>query len=377
VIPSSLCAPTIPNGFQFGKLQVDTSGTVNIGAGTTLYASQLSNGGIIAAQSGSYPTIIITDSQSQRVSGNGKITGRFRMVRPIAQGDTGKYQYESAGTYIKFGTGGTFPDSVTMTTYADSLLILSVDPISSHVVTATNTLVADTSWTHFSTIRAGGVIPVVGEENVPVSISSVKTPDPVVLHRFYDIKGEGGSGFDYRIAIHYETSEIPAGRDEDSLRMFITGYYIAEPVNQFWNIVSVPVTSEDYSKSSLFPSAIADAFAYIGGYVPQGALVNGVGYWLKFSSNQVVTMYGEERRSDSVYVVTGWNLIGTLSETIPVTSVTSNPPSIIESPFFEYYSGYYASSVLKPMKGYWVKVSSAGVLYLNSTVIQSRINKRK
>ncbi len=372
IIPASLCAPTIPNGFQFGKLLVDSLGTVNLSAGSTIYANRILNNGTIAAQTGSLPTIAIIDSQSQRVSGNGKITGRFRMVRPIAQGDTARYQYESAGTYIKFGISGTFPDSVTMTVYSDSLLSLSVDPIPSHVNTAKNYLIADTSWTHFSTIRAGGVIPVVGEINESSHKSSVMTSDPVVLERFYDIEGEGGNSFDYQISIHYENSEVPVGRDEDSLRLFLSGYYVSETLNQSWNIISVPVTPDNYSKTYLFPTASSDAFAFIGGYVEMQTLENGVGYWLKYPSSQIVLIYGEERTIDTINVTAGWNLVGTLSEEFPASSVTSNQSGIIESPFFEYDNGYYPATVLKPMKGYWVKVSSSGVLYLNSSNAQMR-----
>src|SRR6185436_13979625 len=41
-----------------------------------------------------------------------------------------------------------------------------------------------------------------------------------------------------------------------------------------WNMVSVPLTVGDYTKTTLYPTAISNAFAYQGTYVTYGTLKN-------------------------------------------------------------------------------------------------------
>jgi len=53
-------------------------------------------------------------------------------------------------------------------------------------------------------------------------------------------------------------------------------------VNTRWNMVSVPLLVDSYLKTSLFPTAISNAFAFEGAYVTKDTLKNGIGYWLKY-----------------------------------------------------------------------------------------------
>jgi hypothetical protein len=135
-----------------------------------------------------------------------------------------------------------------------------------------------------------------------------------------------------------------------------------------WNLISVPRTVNDYSKNTLFPTSTSQAFAYQAGYVSQPVLANGIGYWLKFGSSQNVSISGFPRGVDSVTVLAGWNLIGSISTSLPVANVGSNPGGIVTSQFFGYNAGGYAvASTIDPGKGYWVKVSQNGTLILSSS----------
>jgi hypothetical protein len=135
-----------------------------------------------------------------------------------------------------------------------------------------------------------------------------------------------------------------------------------------WNLVSVPLTVSDYAKTTLFPTSTSQAFAYQGGYLPQALLGNGNGYWLKFGSAQTVLMTGLPLARDSIAVLSGWNLIGSISTPLPVGNVGSIPGGIVTSQFFGYTgSGYAISSTIDPGKGYWVKVSQNGTLVISSS----------
>ena len=132
-----------------------------------------------------------------------------------------------------------------------------------------------------------------------------------------------------------------------------------------WNMISVPLKVPDYRKSVLYPSAVSDAFTYFGAYEARDTLVNGKGYWLKFSGNDTLSIVGDEYFSDTIEVVDGWNLIGSLSKKILTGAIQDVPPGIIESQFFTYNGAYHAVDTLIPGHGYWIKASSIGNLILD------------
>ncbi|MBM4176944.1 MAG: T9SS type A sorting domain-containing protein, partial [Ignavibacteria bacterium] len=140
-------------------------------------------------------------------------------------------------------------------------------------------------------------------------------------------------------------------------------------LSRLWNIIAVPLTAENMSKTSLFPTATSNAFWYQpgSGYVTQDTLAMGKGYWLKFDSAKTHTILGTTSTSKTFDVSTGWNLIGGLNANVPTTNVTTNPPGLVSSSFFGYSGAYYASTVLDRGRGYWVKTSGAGTMTVSLT----------
>ena len=131
-----------------------------------------------------------------------------------------------------------------------------------------------------------------------------------------------------------------------------------------WNIVSVPVGSPDYRTTVIFPSAISFAFGFDESYLAEDTLVNGLGYWLKFPLLQNLSITGYPRDIDTVDVVTGWNLIGTIGKSVPTSTVVQIPENNILSSYYTYDASYTISDVLLPGKAYWVKVRESGKLIL-------------
>ncbi len=134
-----------------------------------------------------------------------------------------------------------------------------------------------------------------------------------------------------------------------------------------WNMVSVPLIVSDYTKTTIYPSAVSAAFSYNGGYLPQNMLANGVGYWLKFSGEKKVSMTGSLRTTDTIDVSEGWNMIGSISTPVDVVEVTSDPAGIVTSQFFGYSGTYVPATSIDPGKSYWVKVNQTGKLILSKT----------
>jgi len=143
-------------------------------------------------------------------------------------------------------------------------------------------------------------------------------------------------------------------------------------MNMGWNMISLPILVADYRKNILYPTAISNAFYYDVSYKKTDTLKNGVGYWLKFAAAETVQIMGADITSDSIDVVEGWNLIGSIARPVRTSDITSQPADIVKSYYFGYSNSYFPTDSVRPGKGYWVKTSSAGKLYLNSTGLLSK-----
>ncbi|GEM_PF-767655 len=141
-----------------------------------------------------------------------------------------------------------------------------------------------------------------------------------------------------------------------------------------WRIVSLPFVGPDPRVITVFPAAISPAFAFTQtGYQQKDTLLQGTGYWLKFSTDTSAFFEGDTIVTDTIEVMQGWNLIGSISLPINAVLITSDPPGIIEGNFFGYENGYFSSPIIVPGRGYWIKVNAAGSLFLTSI---SRFNNR-
>ena len=135
-------------------------------------------------------------------------------------------------------------------------------------------------------------------------------------------------------------------------------------VSSGWNLLSIPLETANKLKTEIFPTAVSSAYKYISVYEAKDTLECGVGYWLKFNSDTLITVTGTPMETDTIVLQPGWNLIGTLTDSILVSSVISEPEGILSSNFYGYDHGYITSYTLKPMRGYWIKANSPGKLIL-------------
>jgi subtilisin family serine protease len=138
-------------------------------------------------------------------------------------------------------------------------------------------------------------------------------------------------------------------------------------VNSGWNLISVPIQTLQVRKDELFPSSNSFAYGYSTNYVIKDTLHPGFGYWLKFPTGQNIQLIGNGLTTLSVPLRNGWNLIGSLNGSIPVSSLITNPPNIISGYIYGYTNNYFVANTLEKGKGYWVKSTANGTLTLNLT----------
>lgn len=146
-------------------------------------------------------------------------------------------------------------------------------------------------------------------------------------------------------------------------------------VMEGWNMISVSLLTDDYRVDVLYPTAASSAFAFERsvGYIPHDTLVVGVGYWLKFDSTQTVSLTGTPRPIDTVTVVAGWNLLGTISDPVAVAAIQQIPSGIIASEFFGFNGSYSAADTLGAGSSYWVKAYQDGLLIFSSPMVRDTI----
>jgi hypothetical protein len=139
-------------------------------------------------------------------------------------------------------------------------------------------------------------------------------------------------------------------------------------VNKSWNLVSIPLSVNEHSKDSIFSNSVSNAFVYTtaSGYSKPDTLINTLGYWLKYQSEEEVEITGLAIHNDTIDVVEGWNLIGSITDSVFTSNITTIPEGIIRSDFYGFSDRYYVTDMIRPAKGYWVRVNQSGKLILDS-----------
>ncbi len=134
-------------------------------------------------------------------------------------------------------------------------------------------------------------------------------------------------------------------------------------ISSGWNMISNPVTSPvpDDSVKHLFPTIISRAFEFDGGYQPRETMENGKGYWGKFPTAVADTITGTPLTRDSISVLPGWNMVGSISSTVDTSAIISVPSGLRASSWFGYsLSGYLPVTLLGSGMAYWVKSNGTG-----------------
>ncbi len=162
----------------------------------------------------------------------------------------------------------------------------------------------------------------------------------------------------------HKIAQVTAATAAEYLQV-ISSSSITLSANSGWNLLSIPIQPIDGRKSILFPDAVSYAYFYDGEYVVRDTIEPGKAYWLKFNNAKSYQLNGQPINQLQIPVKSGWNLIGSLNGSIPVSSITTSPPNIISSLFYGYNGSYFSAQQIETGKGYWVKVSQNGFINMD------------
>lgn len=137
--------------------------------------------------------------------------------------------------------------------------------------------------------------------------------------------------------------------------------------NRAWNMVSLPVHATDSVATAIFPSANSLVFSFEAGYQAQETLRVGTGYWAKFPADTLFGIVGYPATTATIQVSDRWNLIGSISSSVPAASVTPGAGTAVASPYYTYDAGYLVATTIHPGHAYWVKVNGSGTLTLSAS----------
>ncbi len=268
-------------------------------------------------------------------------------------------------------TAGTKSISLTVTdnlsrSGSANVSIVVTRPPCPTVTVSPSTLPAGTVGTAYTqTLTASG-----GAAPYTFAVTSGTLPEGVTLSSIGELTGTPSSNATATFTVTATDSNQCTGSQAYTVTINDAQTTVAVNIQSKWNIISNPVGETNDSLSVLFPGGLGSAFAFTsGGYQARTLLENGIGVWMKFPSASTIMITGKPVYSDTVDVMAGWNIIGSITNSVVASSITSIPGGIQTGSFFKYNDGYTVADTIIPGMGYWVKVTQAGQLILSSSNI--------
>ncbi|HTK82876.1 MAG TPA: Ig-like domain repeat protein, partial [Bacteroidota bacterium] len=230
------------------------------------------------------------------------------------------------------------------------------DPSTSNIVSQTVSQLSITA-----TAGSNGSITPSGTVSISYDSTQNFTITPNVNYHIDSVVVDGGF---VGTSASYSFTHVIANH---TIRAVFKSDAFATPVVDGWNLISDPMVGPDQRKSVVYPTAISSAFSYAGRYVEKDTIEDGLGYWLKFSGSQSVTVYGNPLTQDTIDVRNQWQMIGSISTPVKVEHVVEVPFGLVASFFYGYDSGYYPVDTIVPGNGYWVRTNAVGKLVLDAS----------
>ncbi len=142
-----------------------------------------------------------------------------------------------------------------------------------------------------------------------------------------------------------------------------------------WNLVGLPVNVEDASYNTIFPDAIEQTlFSFGDGYTLEEYLVPGIGYWIRFPEDGIVSVEGTQFGETFVAVNEGWNLMSGISGMAYTDDIIDPDGILIENTFYGFNGSYFQTDYLIPGLGFWVRANADGSVYLSGTRQSTKVS---
>ena len=258
--------------------------------------------------------------------------------------------------YINFPWSNTSPDIFINPTSID--IELETDQTVSSIITLSNI--------------GGGIVEYQSSVSEDISSISGEIPPYQSSDLTLTIDAQGLNSGNYSGYIHLLTNDP----DEPSIYInvsvtVVTGFITVEvDVNQGWNLVSLPVTTDQTDVLSIFPNAISETlYKFENGYIQQDSMNLGEGYWLRFNESEQSSINGDQINSLPIFVSEGWNLIGGISTEVSSSMIVDPDSILIPNTMYGFDNlGYLSSDLLIPGHGYWIRAYENGEIIITDGI---------
>ncbi|MDX1671778.1 MAG: T9SS type A sorting domain-containing protein, partial [Balneolaceae bacterium] len=144
---------------------------------------------------------------------------------------------------------------------------------------------------------------------------------------------------------------------------------LTSPVSYILRQLSVSDDWQMVSNTLLYQQEVQTGlqlFSFDRTYESDSVLTGGRGYWIKSFDSVMLDLQGQGLDSTSILLNKGWNLIGSLSDTVKAAAI-EDPLDILGSPPIYRYDGtsYVETSKLLPGQGHWIFASDTGAVWLS------------
>ncbi|MFZ0391712.1 MAG: T9SS type A sorting domain-containing protein [Calditrichia bacterium] len=133
-----------------------------------------------------------------------------------------------------------------------------------------------------------------------------------------------------------------------------------------WNMIGLPRDPADSYYLSVYPGTIpGSCFGWNNTYYNADSLHVGEGYWLRYNSPATVPVNGYYIPFNSMSLINNWNMISGLSCPVAFTDINDPGGILIAGTLFGYSGAYSPSDSLLPGKGYWVRTTNTGTIFMD------------
>lgn len=163
-------------------------------------------------------------------------------------------------------------------------------------------------------------------------------------------------------SIFYAISAVNEVENEGILSNILTFVQQTVQATTDWQLISIPVNTDSVV------TQMATLFRFNAGYSVTEKLEPAFGYWIKTSSNNTESYPVNAPGLDSLTVTlnTGWNLIGSVTDSVH-KSLIDDPENILsEAPIYTFSNGMYQGGVhIIPQNGHWIHANQPGTISFN------------
>lgn len=184
----------------------------------------------------------------------------------------------------------------------------------------------------------------------------------------YLLEYETGTGTE-QIDLTETTELVLAGGNHDVTVIHIVQGVLSDTFSAGWQLVGYPAEGTGVDPFSIFTNGINGTFfSHNLSYSEETVFSPGVGYWIRLSEAETVSVEPPFLTTISLDLEPGWYLLSGPGMPIAFSDIDDPGNVLVSGSLKGYNGGYFDADSLKPGRGYWVNSNGTGSITMNSDI---------